>query len=102
MNQSPSFVLRYISITGLLDGIHRVRFNKLLHYPDVIGGHFTISNTELLLKSYDFEFLQLILWSNEERKKEIKDEIIYAEVEKVRERAEVLQKNLVDKLRVDY
>jgi hypothetical protein len=35
-------------------------------------------------------------------KKEIKDEIIYAEVEKVRERAEVLQKKLVDKLRVDY
>lgn len=25
--------------------------------------------TELLLKSYDSEFLQLILWSNEERKK---------------------------------
>lgn len=58
--------------------------------------------TELLLKSYDSEFLQLILRSNEERKKEIKDEIIYAEVEKVRERAEVLQKKLVDKLRVDY
>ena len=35
-------------------------------------------------------------------KKEIKDEIIYAEVEKVGERAEVLQNKLVDKLRVDY
>jgi hypothetical protein len=57
---------------------------------------------EMLLKSYDSEFLQLILGSNEERKKEIRDEIIYAEVEKVRERAEVLQKKLVDKLRVDY
>ena len=86
----------------MLKGIRRVRFNKPLHYPDVIGGHFMISNTELLLKSYDSEFLQLILWSKEERKKEIKDEIIYAEVEKVRERAEVLQKKLVDKLRVDY
>jgi hypothetical protein len=53
----------------MLEGIHRVRFNKPLHYPDVIGGHFKISNTELLLKSYDSEFLQLILWSNEERKK---------------------------------
>jgi hypothetical protein len=57
---------------------------------------------EMLLKSYDSEFLQLILGSNEERKKEIKDEIIYAEIEKIRERAEVLQKKLVDKLRVDY
>jgi hypothetical protein len=42
-----------------------------------------ISNTELLLKSYGSEFLQLILWSNEERKKKIKDEIIYAEVERL-------------------
>jgi hypothetical protein len=56
----------------------------------------------LLLKSYGSEFLQLIFESNEERKKEIKNEIIYAEVEKVRERTEVLQKKLVDKLRVDY
>jgi hypothetical protein len=57
---------------------------------------------EMLLKSYDSEFLQLILGSNEERKKDIRDEIIYAEIEKIRERAEVLQKKLVDKLRVDY
>ena len=68
----------------------------------IIGGHCIIPNVELFLKSYDSEFLQLILGSNEERKKEIKDEIIYAEVEKVGERAEVLQKKLVDKLRVDY
>lgn len=69
-----------------------------------------VPNTQLLLDSYDSEFLRLILKSNEKRKKkDIEDkiirsevEIIYAEVEKVRERAEVLQKKLVDKLRVDY
>jgi len=93
LNHSPSFVLRYISITGLLDGIHRVRFNKPLHYPDVIGGHFMISNTELLLKSYDSEFLQLILGSNEERKKEVKDENVWNEVEKIKKKVETLEKD---------
>ena len=92
-SNSSSPILTVILWMKIFMGIRRVRFNKPLHYPDVIGGHFTISNTELLLKSYDFEFLQLILGSNEERKKEIKDEIIYAEV---------LQNKLVDKLRVDY
>jgi len=93
LNHSPSFVLRYISITGLLDGIHRVRFNKPLHYPDFIGGHFKISNTELLLKSYDSEFLQLILGSNEERKKEVKDENVWNEVEKIKKKVETLEKD---------
>ena len=77
----------------MLEGIHRVRFNKPLHYPDVIGGHFKISNTELLLKSYDSEFLQLILGSNEERKKEVKDENVWNEVEKIKKKVETLEKD---------
>jgi len=49
--------------------------------------------TELLLKSYDSEFLQLILWSNEERKKEIKDENVWNEVEKIKKKVETLEKD---------
>jgi len=52
-----------------------------------------ISNTELLLKSYDSEFLQLILWSDEERKKEIKDENVWNEVEKIKKKVETLEKD---------
>jgi len=40
------------------------------------------------LKSYDSEFLRLILESNERRKEEIKDESIRSEVEKIRKRVE--------------
>jgi len=64
-------------------------------FPDVIGGHCLIPNTELLLKSYDSEFLRLILKSNEKRKKEVMDESVKREVEKVRKRVETLEKELI-------
>jgi len=50
----------------------------------VIGGHCLIPNTELLLKSYDSEFLRLILESNEKRKEEVKDEGVRREIEKIK------------------
>lgn len=53
-----------------------------------------IPNTELLLKSYDSEFLRLILKSNDLRKVEIKDKTIKAEADKVAARAEALEKEL--------
>jgi len=78
----------------MLDDIHRVDLNKPLHYPDVIGGHCLIPNTELLLTVYDSEFLRLILKSNEKRKKEIKDKAVLIEVEKVKKRVAKLEKDL--------
>jgi len=44
------------------------------------------------LKSYDSEFLRLILESNERRREEIKDKSIWSEVEKIRKRVEPLEK----------
>jgi len=81
-------------VADMLENIHRVRRNKPLHYPDVIGGHCLIPNIELLLKSYDSTFLRLILESNEKRKKEIKDESVRREVERVRKRVEALEKEI--------
>jgi hypothetical protein len=83
----------------MLEDIHRIDLNKPLHFPDVIGGHCLIPNTEMLLKSYDSEFLRLILKSNEKRKTEIKDKAVRDEVEKVKTRAEKLQKELMQQLR---
>lgn len=81
-------------VVDMLDDIHRVDLNKPLHYPDVIGGHCLIPNTELLLTVYDSEFLRLILKSNEKRKKEIKDKTVLREVEKVKKRVAKLEKDL--------
>jgi hypothetical protein len=82
----------------MLEDIHRVRLNKPIHFPGVIGGHCLIPNTELLLSVYDSKFLHLILESNEARKKEIKNHDVHEEVEKVRRRAEALEKELISKL----
>jgi UDP-N-acetyl-D-mannosaminuronate dehydrogenase len=86
-------------VVDMLEDIHRLRLNKPLHYPGVIGGHCLIPNTELLLSVYDSEFLRLILESNEKRKREIKDQNVSEEVEKVRKRAEALQEELMKKLK---
>jgi UDP-N-acetyl-D-mannosaminuronate dehydrogenase len=86
-------------VVDMLEDIHRLRLNKPLHYPGVIGGHCLIPNAELLLSVYDSEFLRLILESNERRKREIEDQTVSEEVEKVRKRAEALQEELMRKLK---
>lgn len=89
---SRHFGADFNEVIDMLEVIHRARFNKPLHYPDVIGGHCLIPNAELLLKSYDSMFLRLILESNEKRKEEIQDEEVRRETEKVRKRVEALEK----------
>ncbi|MGB9854575.1 MAG: GDP-mannose dehydrogenase [Candidatus Bathyarchaeales archaeon] len=94
---SRRFGADFNEVIDMIEDIHRVHFNKPLHYPGVIGGHCLIPNTELLLKVYDSEFLRLILKSNEKRKKEITDEVVRLEVDKVKKRAENLEKELASK-----
>lgn len=95
---SRHFGADFNDVVDMLEDIHRLRLNKPLHYPDVIGGHCLIPNTELLLSAYDSKFLRLILESNEKRKKEIEDKAVQAEVEKVKKRTDVLQRDLMRKL----
>jgi len=95
---SRHFNANFDEVVDMLADIHRLRLNKPIHYPDVIGGHCLIPNTELLLSVYDSEFLRLILASNEKRKEEIKDEAVKGEVEKVKRRADALQKELMSKM----
>jgi len=86
-------------VVDMLEDIHRLRLNKPLHYPGVIGRHCLVPNTELLLSVYDSQFLRLILHSNEKRKEEIKDKQIAGETEKVKKRADSLQDELMKKLK---
>ncbi|MGB9756356.1 MAG: NAD(P)-binding domain-containing protein, partial [Candidatus Bathyarchaeales archaeon] len=91
---SRYFGADFNEVVDMIEDIHKVRFNKPLHYPGVIGGHCLIPNTELLLKSYDSEFLKLILKSNEKRKQEIADKQVREEIEKVRLRVEALERDV--------
>jgi UDP-N-acetyl-D-mannosaminuronate dehydrogenase len=91
---SRNFEAEFDDIVDFLKDTHRVRLDRPVMFPGVIGGHCLIPNTELLLSSYDSEFLRLILRSNERRKTEITDPNIAEEVAKAKERSEALQKEL--------
>ncbi len=98
---SRHFNADFDQVVDMLEEIHRIDFNKPLHFPDVIGGHCLIPNTELLLSAYDSKFLRLIVESNERRKEEIKDAKIREEVEKVKKRAIALENDLKAKHKLD-
>jgi len=96
---SRHFDADFDEVVDFLEDTHRLRLDRPIMFPGFIGGHCLIPNTELLLNVYDSEFLHLILKSNEKRKREIKDQNVSEEVEKVRKRAEALQEELMKKLK---
>ncbi len=95
---SRHFDCDFDEVVDFLEDTHRLRLDRPLMFPGFIGGHCLIPNTELLLNIYDSKFLHLILESNEKRKDEVKDEDVRAEVEKVKRRAEILQRELMERL----
>jgi UDP-N-acetyl-D-mannosaminuronate dehydrogenase len=94
---SKAFGAKFDDTVDFLEDTHRVRLDRPIMFPGFIGGHCLIPNTELLLKSYDSEFLKLILKSNQKRKEEMKDEAIRNEAEKIAKRAESLETELIEK-----
>jgi UDP-N-acetyl-D-mannosaminuronate dehydrogenase len=95
---SRAFGADFDETVDFLEDTHRKRFDRPIMFPDVIGGHCLIPNTELLLQSYDSEFLRLILKSNEQRKEEVKDASIRKEVKKTSLRAKALENEISQKL----
>ncbi len=80
-----------------LEDTHRVRLDRPIMFPGFIGGHCLIENTQLLMGSYDSEFLKLIQQSNKKRKEEMKDPIIKEEAERIKKRADNLQESLLNR-----
>jgi len=92
---SRKFGADFDQVTDFLEDDHKVRFDRPIHFPGVIGGHCLIPNAKLLLESYDSEFIRLILKSNERRKQEIKDSSIIEEVGKIEERVKALETEIL-------
>jgi UDP-N-acetyl-D-mannosaminuronate dehydrogenase len=93
---SRSLKADFGDVMDFLEDTHRVRLDRPIMFPGVIGGHCLIPNTEMLLKSQDSKFLQLILDSNERRKEEIKDENVRREAEEIKKKAKALEKKLIE------
>jgi hypothetical protein len=91
---SRAFGADFNETVDFLEDTHRQRYDRPVMFPGFIGGHCLIPNTELLLKSYDSDFLRLILKSNEKRREEMKDPTIKTEAEKVAARAVALEKEM--------
>ncbi|MEM3783865.1 MAG: GDP-mannose dehydrogenase [Candidatus Bathyarchaeia archaeon] len=92
---SRHFRADFDDVVDFIEDTHRVRLDRPLMFPGVIGGHCLIPNAELLLKNYDSELLKFILESNEKREMEVKDEGVRREIEKVRRRVEKLEGELL-------
>jgi len=91
---SRHFKTDFDDTVDFLEDTHRVRLDRPIMFPGLIGGHCLIPNVELLSESYDSTFLQLALRSNKERVEEIKDESVRKELEKVKKRADAFEKEL--------
>lgn len=94
---SRHFGADFYEVVDLLEDTHRARLDRPVMFPGVIGGHCLVPNAELLLKSFDSELIRLILKSNEKRKEEVRAKEILEEVEKVKRKAEILQRELMNK-----
>lgn len=94
---SRTFEADFDDVVDFLEDTHRVRLDRPIMFPGFIGGHCLIPNIELLLQSYDSEFLRLILESNQKRKEEIKNETIQKEAEQIANRVETLERELGEK-----
>lgn len=94
---SRHFEVDFDETVDFLEDTHRLRLDRPIMFPGIIGGHCLIPNIKLLLNAYNSEFLQLVLKSNEERKKEVEDESVQVEVEKVRKRTKTFEKELMNK-----
>jgi UDP-N-acetyl-D-mannosaminuronate dehydrogenase len=92
------FGAKFEDVVYFLADTHRVRLDRPVMFPDVIGRHCVIPNVELILEKYDSKLLRLILESNEKRKEEMKNEDIKREVMKVKQIAEDLQKDITKRL----
>jgi UDP-N-acetyl-D-mannosaminuronate dehydrogenase len=91
---SRHFNADFDEVVDFLEDTHRVRLDRPVMFPGVIGGHCLIPNVKLLLTVFESEFLRLILDSNNKRLEEIKDKNVNEEVAKIKRRVERLQAEL--------
>ena len=85
------FKANFVEVIDMLEDIHKVRFDRPIFYPGVIGGHCLIPNAMLLLKAYDSNFIKALLKSNEQRKKELNDPSVVKEILEVKDRVKELE-----------
>jgi UDP-N-acetyl-D-mannosaminuronate dehydrogenase len=64
--------------------VHEVLKDRPIYFPGYIGGHCLIPNTRILLNQYQSKLFEFVLESNEKRMKELYDENIRNDIERIK------------------
>ena len=83
---NPDLKIDFDETVDFIEDTHRIRHDRPVMFPDVIGGHCLLPNSKLMLGELEPEMLKLILESNEMRIEEMKDREVAAETKKVSRR----------------
>jgi len=83
---NPDLKIDFDETVDFIEDTHRIRHDRPVMFPDVIGGHCLLPNSKLLLGELEPEMLKLILESNEKQIEEMKDPNVAAETKKVAKR----------------
>ncbi|NPA97694.1 MAG: GDP-mannose dehydrogenase [Crenarchaeota archaeon] len=68
--------------------VHEVLRDRPIYFPGYIGGHCLIPNTRILRSVYGSKLLDFVIESNERRARELEDERVRRDVERVKKVAE--------------
>jgi hypothetical protein len=83
---NPDLKIDFDETVDFIEDTHRLRHDRPVLFPDVIGGHCLLPNSKLMLGKLEPEMLRLILESNEMQIEEMKDPKVVAETIKVAKR----------------
>lgn len=72
-------------IAEFVGEVHEVLKDRPVYYPDFIGGHCLIPNTEILRAWHSSKLLDFVLESNEKRRVELEDPEVRREVEEMKQ-----------------
>jgi UDP-N-acetyl-D-mannosaminuronate dehydrogenase len=83
---NPDVKIDFDDTVDFIEDTHRLRHDRPVMFPGVIGGHCLLPNSKLMLGELEPEMLRLILESNEKQIEQMKKPKVAAEAEKVAKR----------------
>ena len=83
---NPDLKIGFDETVDFIEDTHRVRHDRPVMFPDVIGGHCLLPNSKLMLEELEPDMLKFIMESNEMQIEEMKAPKVAAETQKVAKR----------------
>ena len=88
-SHNPDLKIDFDETVDFIEDTHRVRHDRPVMFPDVIGGHCLLPNSKLLLEEFEPDMLKFIMQSNMERIEEMQKPEIAEETRRISRRVRV-------------